>query len=97
MIQISLFSSIISLSWAAAPDNNFSPNNKHKGNNRGHLKYYSPKYYNTISILTSNFHNSIKKKKSPNKKTLLANEPKKNFESKEDLEELAREQREMFE
>ena len=62
-------------------NNNFSPNNKHKGNNRGHLKYYSPKYYNTISILTSNFHNSIKKKKSPNKKTLLANEPKKNLNS----------------
>ena len=62
-------------------NNNFSPYNKHKGNNRGQLKSYSPKYYNTISILTSNFHHSIKKKKSPNKKTLLANEPKKNLNS----------------
>ena len=62
-------------------NNNFSPNNKHKGSNRGQLKYYSPKYYNTISILTSNFHHSIKKKKSPIKKTLLANEPKKNLNS----------------
>ena len=62
-------------------NNNFSPFNSHKGNNRGQLKCYSPKYYNTISILTSNFHNSIKKKKSPNKKTLLANEPEKNLNS----------------
>ena len=62
-------------------NNNFSLNNNHKGDKRGQIKYYSPKSYNTISILTSNFRRSIKKKKSPNPKTLLANEPKKNLNS----------------
>ena len=69
-------------------NNNFSSKNTHKGMNRKQFKYYSPKYYNTISALTTNFHTKTKKKininnsnNNNNPKTLLGNESKKNLNS----------------
>ena len=68
-------------------NNNFSPKNNHKGTNQKQFKYYfSPKYYNTISTLTTNFHTTKKKSnnnnsKYSNPKILLGNEPKKNLNS----------------
>ena len=62
-------------------NNNFSPKNINKGNSRKQLYHYSPNYYNTISIMTSDNKNTNKKKKTNIPKVLLANEPKKNLNS----------------
>ena len=62
-------------------NNNVSPNNTNKGNYSKEIKHYTPNYYNTISILTSEFRNMNKKKKINTPKTLLGDEPKKNLNS----------------
>ena len=70
-------------------NNNFSPKNNHKSTTRQHFKCYSPKYYNTISTITTYFHNKTKKKinnnsnniNNNNPKILLENESKKNLNS----------------